>query len=179
MISACNFGLLLLQSLDIELSPSSSFNHERLYLTNGHEVDSHLQQVEHTYFSPLRWLCCQNNKSGVLAVLPRLFRRLHQFRFRLIGGFSANDQEASCEAWAWATEGSYDQRYEQFPCITFSSRSKCSSSWYFDLRACWEDQHENRMPSAKIKEQINAGRIRRTIRSTEFEDKKMSPCLKA
>ncbi len=37
---------------------------------------------------------------------------------------------------------------------------------------CWDDQHENRMPSAKIEEPINAGR---TIRSTEFTDKKISP----
>ena len=50
MISACVFGLLLPQSPDIELSPASSCDHEKLYHTNGHEVDSHLQQVGRKYF---------------------------------------------------------------------------------------------------------------------------------
>ena len=50
MISACVFGLLLPQSPDVELSPASSCDHEKLYHTNGHEVDSHLQQVGRKYF---------------------------------------------------------------------------------------------------------------------------------
>jgi len=50
MISACVFGLLLPQSPDVELSPASSCDHEKLYHTNGDEVDSHLQQVGRKYF---------------------------------------------------------------------------------------------------------------------------------